>query len=156
MVHGAILVACWRQDAYSLLWLHVLHYFLIQLSNADHVKDFFSVNRFEICNSKTGSVYRRNICKECRKQDQRLNKIKRLYGLSIDEYKLMQKKQRNQCAICCISFNELQKPCIDHCHSTGRVRGVLCSKCNLSLGMVNDNVSILFSMINYLRFTTHS
>jgi len=41
--------------------------------------------------------------------------------------------------------------CIDHNHKTGKIRGLLCCRCNLALGNVNENVTILLNMVNYLR-----
>jgi hypothetical protein len=54
----------------------------------------------------------------------------------------------NNCEIC---NRVLKKKCIDHCHSTNIVRGVLCNNCNTALGLVGDNVSVLEEMIKYLQ-----
>jgi len=51
---------------------------------------------------------------------------------------------------CQICDAELTKKCIDHCHSTNKIRGVLCNNCNTALGLVGDNTQILQSMIEYL------
>jgi hypothetical protein len=40
---------------------------------------------------------------------------------------------------------------VDHCHTTGKIRGLLCSKCNPALGAFNDNIEILNSAIKYLK-----
>jgi hypothetical protein len=52
------------------------------------------------------------------------------------------------CQICNV---ELTKKCIDHCHSTNKVRGVLCNNCNTALGLVGDNIDTLHKMIAYLN-----
>jgi len=57
--------------------------------------------------------------------------------------------QGNACAICRQSFNTV-KPCLDHCHKTGKARSVLCVQCNAGIGMFKDNVLILENAIRYL------
>lgn len=56
------------------------------------------------------------------------------YGLTAAEYEDMLVHQQYQCAICEVSF-ELRKPCVDHDHETGKVRGLLCDSCNRMLGV---------------------
>jgi hypothetical protein len=60
----------------------------------------------------------------------------RRYGLSAADYNLMLARQDGVCAICKRSGRKL---CVDHCHATGKVRGLLCSNCNRGLGFYNDN-----------------
>lgn len=79
--------------------------------------------------------------------------IKRRYGLTIEEYDRLLKAQNNKCAICG-NTNDNKKPkklCIDHNHKTGKIRGLLCDKCNTTLGRINDDISILSAMISYLN-----
>jgi hypothetical protein len=76
------------------------------------------------------------------------NSRKRNYGLTQEQTDQMLNDQRGSCLIC---RNELQKFCIDHDHTTGRVRGILCLKCNFMLGLANDNPSLLRNAINYLE-----
>lgn len=71
------------------------------------------------------------------------------YGLTEDSYKLLEEKQKGCCAICKTS---LDNPCIDHCHKTGEVRGLLCNKCNTAIGLLEDEVEILFNAYKYLIF----
>jgi len=81
------------------------------------------------------------------------NKIKRKFGLTSEEYYSLLKKQNFGCAIC-----ERTEPngvsnkkfAVDHCHSTGEVRGLLCHSCNTSLGHFNDDIRLLDKAINYL------
>ena len=72
---------------------------------------------------------------------------KRTYGLSGDDYAAMVKKQNNLCAIC-LGERGL---CVDHCHKTGRIRGLLCRQCNTMLGNATDSPEILDKAIEYLR-----
>lgn len=58
---------------------------------------------------------------------------------------LFQNKKR--CAIC----KRTNKLHVDHCHSSGNLRGVLCQKCNMALGLLNDDVELLAKAIDYLN-----
>ena len=55
----------------------------------------------------------------------------------------------------CMICGSTHKLCIDHCHTTLNVRGILCSKCNTGLGMFNDNVDALVNAIKYLQDGPH-
>jgi len=57
-------------------------------------------------------------------------------------------EQGGACAICHTKSNAL---CVDHCHNTGVVRGLMCREHNLMLGYAEDSISILISAANYLR-----
>lgn len=86
----------------------------------------------------------------------RLQHVKRLYNLDADTYLGMVLKQENLCAICGnveTSKNkngDVRPLCVDHCHTTGKVRGLLCNKCNALLGHANDDISVLENSIKYL------
>jgi hypothetical protein len=74
------------------------------------------------------------------------------YGISLDYYKEMLTKQNNTCAIC--KENNLGENdwfCVDHCHATGKVRGLLCHHCNRALGCLKDRVDYFESAIDYLN-----
>lgn len=75
---------------------------------------------------------------------------KHLYKLNEEEYKELFVKQNNKCAICGNEFGDDLKGFVDHSHETGKVRGVLCTKCNTLLGFANDNIEILKAAIEYL------
>jgi hypothetical protein len=94
------------------------------------------------------------ICKDCvkesvkkikgRKEWQKEYDLQRAYGISTEQYNKMAK---HGCAICGDTKSKL---CVDHCHSTGRVRGILCTTCNTGLGMFKDNKQVLEKAIAYL------
>lgn len=78
---------------------------------------------------------------------------KHLYGLTIEEVEQLKSAQNNACAICNILLPD--KPGktgwhVDHDHNTGKVRGILCARCNHGLGRFKDNVAILNNAILYL------
>jgi len=80
------------------------------------------------------------------------NHLKSCYGITLEEYNDKFIKQNESCAICKIHQDNL-KIClsVDHCHKTGRIRGLLCSACNHLLGKAKDDISILEESINYLK-----
>ena len=78
--------------------------------------------------------------------------VKRKYGITIEFYNGMLESQHNRCAICGYEFGSAQGDTyVDHCHSTGVVRGLLCRKCNTGIGMFNDNTTNLANAIVYLQ-----
>lgn len=72
------------------------------------------------------------------------------HGMSIDEFDALYIKQEKRCAICEKTLEE-RGACIDHCHSTGKVRGLLCANCNAGLGFFQDSQASLLSAVEYLR-----
>ena len=89
--------------------------------------------------------------KEEHKKELRQHFVQKKYGLSPEEYDAMLKAQDNKCAICKKQFKDTKHIHIDHDHTTGKVRGILCSYCNTMLGMAHDNLEILQEGINYLK-----
>lgn len=72
--------------------------------------------------------------------------LRKTYKIGLDEYTEMLKNQNGVCWIC----QEKKDLVVDHDHSTGKVRGLLCNQCNTSLGGFKDNIDYLRSAINYL------
>jgi len=74
------------------------------------------------------------------------------FGLSKDEYEELLGQQNYQCAICDIDIENCSRDfAVDHDHSTGKVRGLLCSSCNTGLGQFKDSIVNLQSAIRYLK-----
>jgi len=81
-------------------------------------------------------------------------RLKRIYGISIDEYNTILSNQNNCCAICNRHQIEFKKRMhVDHCHKTGKVRGLLCSNCNQGIGHFYENINFLKNSIKYLEIT---
>jgi hypothetical protein len=78
--------------------------------------------------------------------------LKHLYGITTEQYKLMLEQQNYKCGICNIEQKNAPSSelCVDHCHSTGEVRGLLCHPCNRVLGHFKDNLSIIRNATIYL------
>lgn len=76
----------------------------------------------------------------------------RMYGLSEESFNALLKEQRGQCAICLGPFNR-KGPQIDHCHTHGHVRGLLCTLCNTALGKMRDDPERLRRAAAYVELT---
>lgn len=74
------------------------------------------------------------------------------WGLSWEGYSKILASQKGRCAICSSSDPKGRgRFHVDHNHMTGKIRGLLCTSCNLILGHSNDNPSVLFSAVEYLH-----
>jgi hypothetical protein len=73
------------------------------------------------------------------------------YGLTIEQYDAMYAEQGGVCAICEEPQFERFRLAVDHDHTTGQVRKLLCNRCNQVLGAVNDNVQLLIRLQEYLQ-----
>jgi len=100
--------------------------------------------------------YRRRRDPEKLRESQRKANLKRLYGVSPDDYDRMFEEQGGVCRICRQpeqrhrTDGSRKHLHFDHDHVTGQVRGLLCTRCNTVLGMANDDRSVLASAIDYL------
>ena len=86
------------------------------------------------------------------------HKIKANYGITVDDYCRMWLEQNGVCKICkgwykgkTSGANECSVFCVDHCHDTNVVRGLLCSDCNTCLGSFKDDIEKLKEAIRYLE-----
>jgi hypothetical protein len=74
------------------------------------------------------------------------------YGITGDQYRALLQEQGGCCGICGTTENyALKDMCVDHDHKTGAVRGLLCTRCNTSLGGFQDRPEVLEAAIEYLR-----
>ena len=73
------------------------------------------------------------------------------YGLSLDGYRAMHAAQNGLCKICDAPPKEGQLLVVDHCHTTNKVRGLLCVLCNVGLGAYRDRQDLLLMAIQYLE-----
>lgn len=72
------------------------------------------------------------------------------YGLSAEEYQSLLISQDNACAIC----KQVKKLQVDHCHVTGKVRGLLCGPCNRAIGLLGDTYDSVSKAVGYLNGNT--
>jgi predicted nucleic acid-binding Zn ribbon protein len=104
------------------------------------------------CSNTCGMVAHRDRDPERRRE----YLIKCLYGMTPGDFDRLFNAQGRACAICRITDPEIprgkrQQWKVDHCHETGAIRGILCSKCNWGLGMFNEDSNVMQSAINYLE-----
>lgn len=78
--------------------------------------------------------------------------LKRLYGMTLEQFEQMLSDQKRQCKACGRSdpggkgsFH------VDRCHRTGKIRGLLCHWCNVALGHANDDLRRLNALVRYLQ-----
>lgn len=86
----------------------------------------------------------------------RSNKYKERYGITLDQYNKILEDQNYKCKICKTEDTGSKLTsnlCVDHCHKTGKVRGILCNKCNSALGFFKDNKNIIKQALLYLGET---
>ncbi len=80
--------------------------------------------------------------------------LKKHYGITLAQHDEILMSQGNRCAICrsdhCGRDGKTKGWCIDHCHTTNRVRGILCNSCNALLGYAKDDKKVLAAAIKYL------
>jgi nitrate/TMAO reductase-like tetraheme cytochrome c subunit len=119
----------------------------------------------------------RRLCKECnnkyyreRRKDnpelvhsyegrrRRDRHLKHYFGITEQEYLTMLEQQNNNCAICHKRETQLHNVtklpmnlAVDHCHTTKKVRGLLCSRCNKGIGLFYDDVEALQEAIKYIN-----
>lgn len=89
-------------------------------------------------------------CRSRRLESMSASKLKKLYGITREEYAVMLASQGGQCAIC-RKTNGAHRLAVDHCHATGRVRGLLCHGCNHVLGKMKDDPALLRAAAAYLE-----
>lgn len=107
--------------------------------------------RSEFYASRSSRDGMHNVCKPCMKQWQRDYRARegrfRRHGITRADYERMDAEQNGLCAIC----QRRPHAQIDHCHKTGKVRGLLCPGCNTALGKFGDNAAALRRALDYLE-----
>jgi hypothetical protein len=93
----------------------------------------------------TGKYYQRRFCGRCQK-------LKADYGITTPEYNAILESQGGTCALCdkTDSGRKGQPLFVDHCHETGKIRGLLCRDHNTAIGHLGDNLASLQRVVSYL------
>lgn len=92
----------------------------------------------------------------CVEESKRSRYLERNYGITVDEYAAYLQEQDARCKICqgagfTMAEHHNVKLVVDHCHTTGEVRGLLCHNCNRALGLLKDDTEVLTRAIDYLK-----
>lgn len=79
--------------------------------------------------------------------------VRRKYGLTPEAWKSLLERQDGVCAICKRPESSPNKKnlSVDHCHTTGKIRGLLCNTCNRGIGLLKDSTALLSAAIEYLK-----
>lgn len=76
------------------------------------------------------------------------------FGITVSDYNVMFAQQEGKCAVCRSSSSKNRRSphlYVDHCHKTGKVRGLLCHRCNIALGMLQEDESLFAVATEYLK-----
>lgn len=111
---------------------------------SEYWKSWYNDDKVE--KQSLNNITNREWSKTSKGQALMLKKRLKKYGLSQEKFDALIERSEGFCEIC----EEKEFQAIDHCHETGRVRGLLCNSCNLALGGFKDNVEILRKAISYL------
>ncbi len=93
--------------------------------------------------------YRKSNPVECA-ASARNSMLKREYGLDSTQYETMLEQQQGGCRVCG-QVDHDRRLAVDHDHRTGEIRGLLCKRCNLVLGKVDDDLTLLKALSDYLN-----
>ena len=86
------------------------------------------------------------------KEAKAASNLKHAFGMTLSQYQEMLESQRGCCKICGRHQKEFKKRlCVDHCHDTGKIRGLLCNHCNYLVGSVETESELLDKCRKYLR-----
>jgi hypothetical protein len=98
-------------------------------------------------------------CRICSKKEHKKwhkenpsNSLLRNYGITIEQKQLMVNAQNNCCAICKEPFISTKNTHLDHCHDTGKIRGILCASCNHGIGKFKDSPKLLQRAVHYIEY----
>lgn len=139
--------------------------------------------RCKKCNAAAAKIYRRQYKKGVNRRDRaryrnplrcatfhaiaRKCKLRQKYGLTPEGYDAIHAKQKGLCAVCgkpektitakyhtVLNRRLIRRLAVDHCHKTGKVRGLVCSNCNRGMGMFGDDPDLMRKAINYLLISS--
>src|SRR6266568_1899224 len=121
-------------------------------SRDKHSKDGYRSD-CKVCHSRLWKPYSEQVNYQV---TYRGNHLLRTYGLTSDQYQALYDQQQGCCAACgrpetVVKYGKLSPLAVDHCHSTGAVRGLLCSACNRALGLLGEDPERIEALLRYIR-----
>lgn len=112
---------------------------------------------------RKGKPYKASVCRQCHREREliRYHKapavfrdwaLRTNYGIDTEQYNQMLIEQNHRCKICNRHKSEFKHAlAVDHCHVTGKVRGILCPNCNTGVGKFKDDSSLLAKAYLYIQ-----
>ncbi len=82
----------------------------------------------------------------------RRSSLQRKYGISVEDYDCLLQFQGGGCAICKQTETKKKRLAVDHDHSTGKIRGLLCTRCNTAIGLLKDSIVLCENAAGYLKY----
>jgi len=110
----------------------------------NHCKKMLFLNHFN--NSKNRFLNKESICRVCKKE----KRLFRKYNLTISSKAKLLKKQKYKCCSCNKTL-DMKTSCVDHNHSTDKIRGLLCRPCNAAIGLLGDENKIVLNCLTNMR-----
>lgn len=90
--------------------------------------------------------------KEVHLNRSRNSRLKNWYGIDLETYNMMWALQEGKCAICHKHQTDNgRRLAVDHEHSTGKIRNLLCQYCNTALGLLQEDLSVMSALVEYLK-----
>lgn len=120
-------------------------------------KDVSHLSWCKECTMKYNKQYYHTVTVNRPPETKKHKNLQRDYGITFDDYKAMYDAQDGRCKICrepldlFCTHNAPHKTCVDHNHTTGKIRGILCSPCNSGIGFFKEDIDIISNAIAYLK-----
>ena len=96
----------------------------------------------EFYSSKANKDGLSSYCKSCNNEIGRWRHLRVKYDITQEEYKALLEKRGGVCAVCKSSCSTNVNLCVDHCHETGDIRGLLCNDCNRGIGLLGTAMTL--------------
>jgi hypothetical protein len=121
-----------------------------QSKNKDKMKEYQEKNKESLAEKRHKKYYANiDLSRKKAREDHKKNPFRKYRALGITTEEILNKKieQKGLCAIC----KQKRHLCVDHCHVTKKLRGLLCRQCNVSLGLFKDNLDTLKNAVSYIE-----
>jgi hypothetical protein len=125
----------------------------------ERMRDYYEANKEE-CKARSMAHYEANREHHTKRRhewtkanpDRALDtKLRRNYGITLQQYAVMLEEQGGTCAICRTDDWGKRGPCVDHNHTTNKVRAILCGRCNTAIGQLRENPAIIRAAADYIE-----
>jgi len=112
-------------------------------------KDAYLSSKCRPCHNKE-SIKWMKANPEKTKETARKVKLKKKYGISVEEYNKMLEEQEGRCFLCEKTHSRRMLN-VDHCHTSGKIRRLLCDRCNMAMGLIKDDAALANKMAGYIN-----